>query len=156
MTTALRYRLFGMGKMPSALKDASTLSPVLLASEGVSVKQSVQSLKLSRASVSRGTKLLIGSVVLLPSRVLLSVGSHTIVDCGIDADTGPATLSLASDGLRLVFDVHAATRQGSGTVALHYRVSVPAAVLDACPKSVAVAVREVRPALLSGWQGQHG
>lgn len=155
MTTALRYRLFKMGKMPPELTDASASSGVLMASEGVSVRQSVQSLKLSRASVSQGTKLLIGAVVLLPLRALLSMGAHTIVDADIRADGHEATLSFAADGLRLVVDVKDVTRDGSGTVSLHYRVPVPAATLAQFPTSCAVAVIAAGPALLNGWQGRH-
>jgi hypothetical protein len=40
----LRYRLFGIGKMPPALKETADRPDVLLAAEGVSVRHSLRML----------------------------------------------------------------------------------------------------------------
>jgi hypothetical protein len=152
---ALRYRLFGTGKMPPALAQAAADSRVLLAVEGVSVKQSVSSLRMRRASVSQGSKLLVGSLVLLSDRVLASVGDDQIVDAELRGEAkGGSTLTLAHDGVRMSIDVASLVDGASGSMELHYRLDLDATVLEAlAARAASVELAEAAPALLRGWAG---
>jgi hypothetical protein len=155
MGKALRYRLFGMGKMPAALKEAAAVPGVLLAEEGVSVTQSVHTLRMPRASVSTGTKLLIGSIVLHPGRALAALGSYPILDSDLrPAATPNATLAIAADGVRISLDVGYTVPDASGTVTVHYKLELAQVILNqlsatGCP----VVLTNVMPALLKGWKG---
>jgi hypothetical protein len=50
---AIRYRLFGMGKMPELLRNAAAAGDVVLAAEGLPVRNRVTSLRISGATVHR-------------------------------------------------------------------------------------------------------
>lgn len=156
MSTALRYRLFGAGKMPPALREASG-GGVLVGAEGISVKETVTALRMPRASVAHGAKLLVGSVVVRPDRVLTAIGDRVVVDSALhDADRPTARLSLAEDGVRIGFDVADVLEGGAGTVEVHYRVGISAASLAGLPAlACAVELLEAVPALLQGWKGTH-
>jgi hypothetical protein len=157
VSTALRYRLFGMGKMPAGLADAAAGSEVLFSAEGISVKQTVTGLKMARASVPSGTKLLIGALVVAPERLLASLGSHPIVDTFLrETDTGDATLTLAQDGVRITLNVADVLDGASGTVEIHYRVALDPPTLAGLPSHPCpVSLTNAAPALLNGWKGVH-
>jgi hypothetical protein len=100
-------------------------------------------------------KLIIGAAVLLPDRLLASIGRHLIVD----TDFRPSgherqTLTLAEDGVHLTMDVADVLKGTTGSVEVHYRVTVPADVLAQMPaRSVQVSVHNAGPGLLNGWKG---
>ncbi len=73
MRRALRYRLFGMGKMPDGLRAAAGGADVLVVAEGLPVHNRVQSLRMPGAKVSGGVRTASGSVVMLPGRLLASI-----------------------------------------------------------------------------------
>ena len=155
MSPALRYRLFGIGKMPPLLKQAAAGSDVLVAAEGVSVRETVEALKMPRASVGHGSKLIVGSVVVLPDRLLAAVGQHVILDTGFKpVDGADQTLAVAPDGLRISFDVAAVLEHGSGSAEVHYRLPLEETVLARLPVTTCpVSLCNAQPALLKGWQG---
>lgn len=155
MTTALRYRLFGLGKMPPELKAAAARPGVLLAAEGVSIKQTVEQLKIPRASVARGTRLEVGAIVLLPDRLLLSVRSRVILDADLrHGGSGEHSLTLTPNGPRVSFDVASVVAGGSGSVTVHYRVKLTDQALARLPDgTVDVSLMSVEQALLKGWKG---
>jgi hypothetical protein len=155
MTKAMRYRLFGIGKTPPALKDAAAGSGVPVAVEGVSVRESVRSLRMARASVAQGTKLLVGSVVVRHDRLLASVSAYPIVDTDFgQPNRADSTLSLAEDGVRVTFEVASVLASGSGSVEVHYRLPLDATVLAQLPSiSCPVSLSNAVPALLKGWRG---
>jgi hypothetical protein len=152
---ALRYHLFGIGKMPPPLREAAAENEALLAAEGISLKQTVDGLKIPRASVRHGVKLLVGSVVILPNRLMLGVGKHVIVDAAIDPTTqAPATLTLAEDGIRISFDVANVINGGSGAMEVQYRLRLSSAVLGQLrTMSLCATISNPGPGLLNGWKG---
>src|SRR6266852_3906995 len=104
MQKALRYRLFRMGKMPESLATAASGGDVLLAGEGLPVHNRVKSLRIPGARTS-GVRTASGAIVILPGRLLASIGRYEIADTHLGADTGQQTLELASDGVWIRFDV---------------------------------------------------
>lgn len=155
MATALRYRLFGMGKMPPELEAASTSPDALIAAEGLSLKQTVDELKIPRASVRHGVKSLVGSVVVLRNRLLLSAGASVIVDCSLEPQPeAAAALRFDRDGIRVTFAVASVIPQGSGSVELHYRIALSPSLLAGLPSSPFGASIENAGGLLNGWKGE--
>ncbi len=158
MTEALRYKLFGIGKMPATLQEAATGQEVLLAAEGISVKETVRQLRMPRARLSQGTRTMVGSVVLRPGQLLASLGDKVILDTDFSPpDRQDGALAIADDGLRITFDVARVLAGGSGSVELHYRLRLDAATIAQLPRaSCPVALSEVQAAALRPWQGTWG
>lgn len=158
VTKALRYRLFGAGKMPEALRVVASGPDVLIAAEGVSVKETVRELRMPQAKLSQGTRLMVGSLVVLPGRLLAAMGSRSIADTDFGQPHHPnATLAIASDGVRITLEVADVLPGGSGSVEVHYRLSLDDAVIARLPApSCPVALSNAVPALLQPWQGTAG
>lgn len=159
MASALRYRLFGMGKMPPELRALSSDPAVLIAAEGLPVTQTVDALKLERASVAHGVKRLVGAVVLLPDRLLLSTGPSVIVDAQLPAPAQPPTAATATAefsraGIHLSADVASLVERGSGTIELRYRLELNPSLLAQLPQAPVNGSLQDPAALLSGWKGQ--
>jgi hypothetical protein len=154
MGTALRHRLFGAGKLPSALAEAAIHPGVLIAVEGVPVRETVDRLKMPHVSVRLGVRLLVGGVVLAPDRLLLSVGRFPIVNTDLrEPARAGAALTLAEDGLRIRLDVARIMQGASGSVVVHYRVRLAPIVLAQVPgEGVRVSVANAGPSLLDGWR----
>ena len=160
MAKALRYRLFGMGKMPDALKEAAASPDVVLADEGLVVHNRVASLRMPGARVSGGVRTASGAVVILPGRLLASIGTYVIVDTGLD-DKGEAggqhVLTLAEDGVRIRFEVATVLRQGSGTVNVNYKLPLDPSVLARLPaRELHVTLSHAAEAFLNPWRGSYG
>jgi hypothetical protein len=154
MGKAFRYRVFGTGKMPPALREAAAHPGVLIAAEGVPIREMVDRLKMPRASVRHGVRLLVGALVLAPDRLLLSVGKFPIVNTDLrEPARGGAALTLGEDGLRIDLDVARVMEGASGSVAVHYRVALVPAILAQLPASgVRVSIANAGPSLLNGWK----
>jgi hypothetical protein len=136
MAKALRYRLFGMGKMPHKLKAAAASPDVVLADEGLVVHNRVQSLQMPGARVGGGVRTASGAVVILPGRLLASIGPHVVVDTGFEEQGeagGKHLLTLADDGMLISFDVASVLSQGSGTVDVKYKLPLDSSVLARMP-----------------------
>ena len=157
MRKALRYRLFGMGKMPDALTAAAAGSDVLLADEGLPVRNHVVALRIPQARVSTGMRTASGALVILPDRMLASIGTRVILDTHFDASNGKQQLALAGDGVRISFDVATVLSGGSGSVDVHYRLPIDASVLASLPAlTCQVTLSHAAEALLYPWQGTYG
>jgi hypothetical protein len=157
MSKALRYRLFGTGKMPQLLRDASADAAPLVAEEGISVKESVRSLRLPRARVGVGSRLLVGSLLVLPGRVLAAIGDRTFLDTDLrPAENANASLALAADGVRISFDVADIEHRASGSVEVHFRLTIESTALAALPTAACpVALTDAYAALLASWGGNY-
>jgi hypothetical protein len=153
---ALRYRLFGMGKMPEKLKAAAAGPDVVLAAEGLPVSNHVQALRIPGATVGTGVRSAAGSLVILPGRLLASIGTHVIMDTALPPGGGKQELVLSSDGVRIAFDVASVLRGGTGSVEVHYKLALDETVLSQLPAaSGPVSLADAVPALLNPWLGSH-
>ena len=153
MGRALRHRLYGAGKMPPALRDAAAHPGVLIAAEGVPIREMVDRLKMPRASVRHGVRLLVGALVLAPDRLLLSVGKFPIVNTDLrEPARGGAALTLGEDGLRIALDVARLMEGGSGSVVVHYRIALAPTVLAQLPAPASGSRSPTPPGLLDGWK----
>jgi hypothetical protein len=139
--TALRYRLFRIGKMPPALRTASNSADVLRTAEGVSVKISGRSIALPGVRSGRSLQLAVGSIVLSPSRLLAAVGAWVILDTGFVGmpDTGH-TVAFSEEGMHLHVSVPKVYQGGRGTFDLQFRVNLDQSALARLP-STTLAVR---------------
>jgi hypothetical protein len=152
---ALRYTLFGMGKMPDVLKSAAGGSDVLAAEEGLPVHNTVSVLKVRGARVSSGVRTASGAVVILPGRLLASIGRYVIVDTDF-SPRGDQQLAIDGDGLHITCDVTTVIRGGTGSVEVRYKMPVDAGVLSQLPATeFAVALSNAAPALLGPWLGTY-
>ena len=141
--------------MPPELKAASARPDVLLAAEGVSIRQTVDRLKIPRASVNHGMRLEVGAAVLLPDRLLLSVRSRVILDTDFrDGGSGGQSLTLSADGPQISFDVASVVDGGSGSVVAQYRFELAEQILTQLPATTCnVSLKNADQALLKGWKG---
>lgn len=149
---ALRYRLFGIGRMPHALTKRTGPS-ALLSEAGISIKATSRAVRLPGLRSGGSLTLLIGAAVVLPDRVLLSVVNDVIVDADLRATekTGH-TLAFTEKGLVLVLDVGTLVAEGKGTVTLTYRLDLDATTLAGLPShTLPVAVTDVVALRVKGW-----
>jgi hypothetical protein len=153
ITTALRYRLFKIGKMPAALKSAAEDPAALLSAEGVSVKASGRSVALPGVRAGRSVRLLAGAVVLLPGRLLASVGAWPVLDAPLTGDaSGAHQLTLAGDGVHLHIDVPSLYDSGRGTIDVHFRTELEPSVLAQVPTTaIPVALPDGLAAIVRTW-----
>lgn len=155
MRKALRYRLFGMGKMPEQMKAVVSSAGVIVADEGLPIRNQVRSLRIPGAKVGGAVRSSSGALVILPDRLLASVLNYVIVDTAFDAD-GKQELELGSDGVHLRFDVATVFERGSGSVEIHYRLPLDDSVLSRLPvRSCHVGVTHAFDALLRPWTGSY-
>ena len=85
--------------MPQLLRDAVASGAPLLAEEGISVKESAKGLRLPRARIGVGSRLLVGSLVVLPERLLAAIGDSAFLDTYLrPAENGNAHLGFAAVG----------------------------------------------------------
>ena len=156
MQKALTYRLFKMGKMPESLAAVASGADVLVASEGLPVHNRVTSLRMAGARISRGVRTASGAIVILPGRLLASIGRYQIADTQPGSDAGQQTLELASDGVWIRFDVASVRPDGTGTVEVHYKLALDALLLSQFPAtSVPVTLSHAYEALLYPWHGSY-
>lgn len=145
-----------MGKMPEKLKNAAAAPNVVLAAEGVPVHNRVESLRIPGATVGTGVRTAAGSVIILPDRLLASIGTHVILDTAWPSDSGKQELTISSDGIRIRFDVDSVLRGGSGTVEIRYKLPIEDSVLSQLPAANGpVALSHAVEALLNPWLGSH-
>jgi hypothetical protein len=157
VSKALRYRLFGSGKMPQVLRDAAASASALVAEEGISVKESARGLRLPRRRIGVGSRLLVGSLVILPGRLLAAIGDRPFLDTNLPAaENANASLALATDGVRISFEVADIEARGSGSVELHFRLAIGPTTLASLPAAACpVALTDAYAALLASWGGNY-
>ncbi len=154
---ALRYRLFKSGKMPPLLRDEASSGSPLVAEEGISVKESARDLRLPRRRIGVGSRLLVGSLVILPGRLLAAIGERVFLDSDLrPAGDANATLGVAADGVRVSFDVPSIEPRAGGSVEVHFRLDIEPATLAALPTApLPVVLTEAYAALLASWGGSY-
>jgi hypothetical protein len=157
VSKALRYRLFGSGKMPQLLRDAAESASPLVAEEGISVKESARGLRLPRVRIGVGSRLIVGSLVILPGRLLAAIGDRTFLDTDMrPAENANASLALAADGVRISFEVPDIEARGSGSVEIHFRLAIEPTTLASLPTAAfPVALMDAYAALLASWGGNY-
>jgi hypothetical protein len=145
-----------MGKMPEALAAAAASSDVILACEGLPVWNRVWSLRIPGAKVGGGSRSASGAIVILPSRLLASVGKYPIVDSAFGAEGGSQELTLSSDGVRIKFEVATVLPGGTGTMQLYFRVPLDESLLGQLPTmAFSVTLSHAAEALLYPWHGSY-
>jgi hypothetical protein len=140
---------------PQDLAAAAAGPDVLVACEGLPVRNRVRSLRIPGARISAGVRTASGAIVILPDRLLASIGRWVILDCDLGGRDGQQQLELSADGMRISFDV-ASVAGGSGTVEVQYRVALDASVLSALPAtSFPVTLSHAVEALINPWRGSY-
>jgi hypothetical protein len=153
MKRAFRYRLFGPPKPPAEMRACAARADVLLAADGVSIKCSGRAVRLPGVRASRSVRLLAGSIVVLPDRLLASVGSFVVLDAGRD-DPGKEgqTLAIAEDGVHITVELSSLLPEAKGTIELTYRGPVdPAVISQALPTPRPVAVSDTFAVMARQW-----
>jgi len=121
------------------------------------VRSHVSGFEIPGAKVGTDVRSASGSVVILPGRLLASIGTHVIVDTDFRPDGGGQKLELAEDGVRIRFDVASVLARGAGSVEVHYRLPLDATVLSRVPAaSGQVVLSNAVVALLNPWLGTYG
>ncbi len=144
-----------MGKMPGVLQAAAAGGDVLVASEGLPVRNHVRDLRIPGARVSNGVRTASGAIVLLPGGLLASIGKYVLIDTDF-SHRGEQRLSIDGDGLHVSFEVPTVLPGGSGSIEVHYRLSMDESVLDQLPATeFAVTLSNAAAALLNPWQGSY-
>ena len=143
--------------MPQLLRDVATSAAPLVAEEGISVKESAKGLRLPRARIGVGSRLLVGSLVILPGRLLAAIGDNTFLDTDLrPAENANANLEVAADGVRISFDVADIESRASGSVAIHFRLAIESTTLASLPTAACpVALTDAYAALLASWGGNY-
>lgn len=140
--------------MPPELRAAASGPGVLECAEGVSVRQTVDALKIPRASVRHGAKLLVGAFVLLEARLMVSVGKRVWVDTVLRPAAADSPLTFTGDGIAIDFDVADMVTDGYGRVQVQVRHPLSDDVLARLPaRSCDLAAEGLSPRSLDGWKG---
>lgn len=122
--------------MPDAVAAVASEPGALLVAEGVSVKAS-GSLRFPGRRSSGFVKMHSGALVILPGRLLASVGRHLLVDEWPDSlSSEPSTMvRLDTTGLHLAVDLAKAIPGGTGHLEIEFRHPLPRHVLGSLPVS---------------------
>jgi len=134
VSKTIGYRLFGRGRLPDALRGDLDGENILFHTEGVRVRASGSYRVPGRAQLA-GVRLHSGAFVITSRRVVASIGTAKVADVPFlpRQPAGAASITLASDGLHLHFDVAHSTPNGSGTSEIFFREGLPAALLAGLP-----------------------
>jgi len=133
----LRYRWFGIGKMPEALRARLDPEGLLFFTEGISVK--VRARARTPGARSHSVSLKCGAFAVTRSRLVATVSRRKVVDLPLAApggSDGAASLRLEADGLHLSVDVGRAHPEGEGTIDLHFREELSAELLASFPTTM--------------------
>ena len=142
--------------MPDALQAASTGANVLIAGEGLPVRNHVRSLKIPGARISNGVRTASGAIVLLPDRMLASIGKYVILDTDFTDRGGGQRVVVDGTGVLVTFDVASVVTGGAGSVEVRYRLPLDATILSQLPATeCSVALSNAAAALLNPWQGSY-
>jgi hypothetical protein len=143
--------------MPQLLRDAAASGAPLVAEEGVPVKESARGLRLPRVRIGVGSRLLVGSLVILPGRLLAAIGDRAFLDTNLrPAENANASLTLATDGVRISFEVADIEARASGFIELHYKLAIEPTTLASLPAAACpVGLTDAYAALLASWGGSY-
>jgi hypothetical protein len=129
----LLYRWFGVGKLPAAVRMQIAGEQLLYMTEGVHADTRFSGhVPGLTAGVSK--RFHMGAFAVTDRRVIGTCGSSKTVDVAYDLQAdGPAMLTLAPDGLHVLWDldrVHPACR---GSMELHFQQTIPGSALSRFP-----------------------
>ena len=143
--------------MPQPLRNEAASASALVAEEGISVKESARGLRLPRRRIGVGSRLLVGSLVILPGRLLAAIGERPFLDTDLRAaENANASLALAADGVRISFDVADIEARASGSVEVHFKLAIEPTTLASLPGAACpVALTDAYAALLASWGGNY-
>jgi hypothetical protein len=118
----LRFRLFGAGKLPSAIRDEVERESVLFRTDGIRVVVHRHG-RVPGARDARGVSASLGSFAVTDRRVVGARGRGKLVDMPYEAAAreGPATLRLNADGLHVRFDLDRVHPSCHGVLRVEFR-----------------------------------
>lgn len=140
MNTTLRYRLFGIGKLPDALRATAETEGILHLFEGVPVRLKFVGRVPGLVGLGTDIRTYSGAVVFTGKRILASLSGtskygNKALDVPWDTGTdGPLTLTINEQGIFLYLDVAKVNPEWSGELSFHYRLSLSQEELAALPK----------------------
>jgi hypothetical protein len=129
----LLFKLFGVGKLPQAIRDEIEDEAVLFETEGIRVTVH-RSGRVPGARDARGVSAGIGGFAVTDRRVIGSSGRGKLVDVPYEAATGgPATLTLDPKGLHVRFDLDRVHPACHGEMRIEFRQALTGEQLAAFP-----------------------
>ncbi len=143
--------------MPQLLSDAAASTSALVVEEGISVKESARGLRLPRRRIGVGSRLLVGSLVILPGRLLAAICERPFLDTDLrPALNANASLAFAADGVRISFDVADIEARATGSVELHFKLAIEPTTLASLPAAACpIALTDAYASLLASWGGNY-
>ncbi|MET3803835.1 hypothetical protein ABIB25_000821 [Nakamurella sp. UYEF19] len=141
MPTAIRFRLFHAGRYPTEWTQAASEPGVLLAQEGIPVTSISTALRLPGRNRTSGRRKLVGSLVIRPDHLRVSLGPLILSDHRLDAtgtaaaiDSGTGTthaavVYLEPAGVRIHIEVAHLVHPGGGTAEIVYHAPLGPEVL---------------------------
>jgi hypothetical protein len=117
----LLYRLFGVGKMPAAIRGGLAGETILFETEGIRVALH-RSGRVPGSVVAGGVNVGWGAFAVTDRRVVGTRGRATWVNVSFEQTSdGPATLTLDATGLHVVFDLDRVHPSCHGEMRIDYR-----------------------------------
>lgn len=154
----LRYRLFGIGKMDSALRLALEAEGLVAFSEGIPV-----TLRRSGSMPGRlrfaGARSLSGALAVSKTRIVGTASYLKLIDTpfAAAAPEGSATLSFSSEGLNCELNLAQIQRHWSGWIRIAFKRPFSAAELAELPCcELRFSVRAEAAETLFRWRGTRG
>lgn len=137
--TTLRYKLFGIGKLPEEIRAAAEQEGVLHIYEGVPVAYEFSGKLPGLIVGGTNTRSYSGALALTKRRILgtLSV-IPKVAGRAIDhewtaADSGPLKVTIDEQGVRITLDLAEVDAEWSGHLTLHYELTFSPAELQELP-----------------------
>jgi hypothetical protein len=129
----LLFKLFGVGKLPQAIRDEIEGESVPFETEGIRVAVHRRG-RVPGARDAGGVSASLGGFAVTDRRVIGASGRGKLVDVPYDAATGgPATLTLDPDGLNVRFDLDRVHPSCHGELRVEFRQPLTDAQLAAFP-----------------------
>lgn len=132
-------RLFGIGKLPDELHAQVESEGLIYLADYVAVTRRFSG-TIPGVRLPHGVASYTGSLAFTSERVLATLSmlprlAGPTVSVRWDApQTGAAQVEIAATGLQVDVDVSAVDAKFSGELSLHYKVAIPAGVLDTLPR----------------------
>jgi hypothetical protein len=128
------YRWFGVGKLPSAVRDQIGRERVLFEAEGIRVSRRRSGRVPGSMVAGSGVNVGWGAFAVTDRRVIGTRGSAKLVDVPFDATgDGPVSFTLDATGLHVEFDLAGVHPSCSGEMRLHFQEALSPEVLAGFP-----------------------